>query len=620
MFYMKNNLYKKILFTFICVFSCVFMVKAAPSISNIKVLNDADVIEVTTNANGSAITGYSVGLTLASSIYYPNTSSTFRASVMNGNYLVWAKDAQGNYSSPATTAITNSCNNETKTNQSGQGTVERCFVYNGSTVKTVKTGELVTCKDGYELQYLNVLKDTCANLNSSSLTEYGLTQKYCKRIYNYNCIAKTSTKSSTLSGLSLSSGTLSPAFSPTTYSYSASVNVSAVTVNATLNSDGSSFVDGYGSRTVKLNYGSNSIAVKVQSSTGAVTTYTIKVTRVDNRSKGNTLNSLSVSVGLLNPSFSSSTTSYNVEVDNSVASETISATLADSSSSFVDGYGPRTVDVAEGDNEFLVKVKSQSGATKTYSIKIFRQKGAATEEPVKEEDTSEYALLKSLTLSEGNINFEEKTFEYTVYVNNDITLVTAQAEAKNKDDKVTIEGGENLEVGVENQLKVIVEDTTHGITRTYSINIIRKEEGIEVSSNSEVSNITIKDHKISFEQSTESYSIILNKDETELDIEVTPEDSKSVVSIEGNADLKMGSIITITVTAEDGTTSKYYIEITGVQKGTNVFLIVLLIIVIFVILGYIILRIMGYKIYLNLSVLNSLFSTIGEKIKNIFDR
>ena len=92
------------------------------------------------------------------------------------------------------------------------------------------------------------------------------------------------------------------------------------------------------------------IKVKVKNSEGKVTTYTINVTRKDNRSSVNTLSNLSISAGTLSPAFSSNVTKYNVQLDNTISSLTISATLTDSKSKFASGYGPRSVSLKEGVN------------------------------------------------------------------------------------------------------------------------------------------------------------------------------------------------------------------------------------------------------------------------------
>jgi uncharacterized repeat protein (TIGR02543 family) len=93
---------------------------------------------------------------------------------------------------------------------------------------------------------------------------------------------------STLSGLTLSAGTLSPTFSSSTTSYTTTVSsdTSTVTVtptrsqaNATITVNGTTVSSGSASGSISLNVGANTITVIGTAQDGTTTTYTITVTR-----------------------------------------------------------------------------------------------------------------------------------------------------------------------------------------------------------------------------------------------------------------------------------------------------------------------------------------------------
>ena len=113
----------------------------------------------------------------------------------------------------------------------------------------------------------------------------------------------------------------------------------------------------------------------------------------------------------------------------------------------------------------------------------------------------------------------------------------------------------------------------------------------------------------------------MKKGENKLDIVVTTLDANAIIDIEGNEDLKQGDKIIVRSTSEDGESSiEYTIAIDEVEKGTNMFLVILVGIIILVVLVYLILRLLGYRIVINMEVISSFFRGIGEKFKNMFDK
>ena len=113
----------------------------------------------------------------------------------------------------------------------------------------------------------------------------------------------------------------------------------------------------------------------------------------------------------------------------------------------------------------------------------------------------------------------------------------------------------------------------------------------------------------------------MKKGENTLDIEVVTLDANAIIDIEGNEELKQGDKIIVRSTSEDGESYiEYTIAIDEVEKGTNMFLVVIVVIIIVLVLIYLILRLLGYRIVINMEVISSFFRGIGEKIRNIFDK
>ena len=596
---------------------------AAPTVINVRKI-ESDLYYVTANPNGSTMKKFVVGSTVNNAIVFKTASEGTYITVPNGEFNVWAVNTADEYSAAYKITVSGSCKNTTAENKTGTGSYERCYEkYANGTERATTSASGATCATGYNMDaaYSTIYYNDCGNKNVENT---GLPYRYCSKKYNYKCIkagngnassssssrsgsSSASSGNAKLSSLSISTGSLSPNFSSSTYTYSATTSASSVDVKATLANGSASFMSGYGPRTVNLNYGSNSILIKTQDG-NTINTYTIRIKRSDGRSSTNTLSSLSVSNGTLEPNFSSLTNSYNVKIGNDVTSVDISANLSDSSSSFVDGFGPRTVATTSAFTRAAVKVKSQSGNVRTYTLVIGKEGGAEGGE-----QSTDKALLESLELSAGTIDFDSNSFDYNISVPNDVTNISVKAKAKNNRDKVEVAGGDNLEADKLNEITVTVTAEDESVTNVYTVYVTRKEEDLPISNNSLLSNLEIEGYKIKFDAKKTDYSINIKDGVSQLNINATPSDEKSTISIEGNDNLTNGSKVKIRVTAEDGSFTDYFVEVKVVGKGGNVFLTIFVILLIIAVLAYLVLRAMGYKIYFNMDGIKQFISNFKKK-------
>lgn len=87
----------------------------------------------------------------------------------------------------------------------------------------------------------------------------------------------------------------------------------------------------------------------------------------------------------------------------------------------------------------------------------------------------------------------------------------------------------------------------------------------EKSKDSTLSALTVKEGKIDpeFKKDVKEYKLTIPYETSEINVTATPSDSKAKAEVKGNKDLKEGeNTVTITVTAEDGSTSNYIIKVT----------------------------------------------------------
>ena len=197
-----------------------------------------------------------------------------------------------------------------------------------------------------------------------------------------------------LSNLTVSSGSLTPGFSPGTLNYTVDVGtgVASLTLTATVQDQNASLmINGQGTSSGQPREispleppGSNTlITILVRAPNGAEKTYTITVRRPLPSSDAN-LSALTVSAGTLNPGFVAGTPTYSVTVSASVDLLTVTVTKSDpnavmsASGSVIAAAGVATGSVGSplglGTNTiFTITVIAQDGvSSRLYTINVFR--------------------------------------------------------------------------------------------------------------------------------------------------------------------------------------------------------------------------------------------------------
>ena len=187
-----------------------------------------------------------------------------------------------------------------------------------------------------------------------------------------------------LSGLSYSSGALTPTFASGTIAYAQSVpnSVSSITVTPTLNDanatvtvNGTAVGTGVASGNINLNVGANTITTVVTAQDGTTTkTYTTTVTRAAAASSDANLSGLTYSSGALTPTFASGTIAYTQSVANAVSSITVTptvnqanATVTVNGTAVATGVASGNINLNVGANTITTVVTAQDGTTtKTY--------------------------------------------------------------------------------------------------------------------------------------------------------------------------------------------------------------------------------------------------------------
>lgn len=356
-----------------------------------------------------------------------------------------------------------------------------------------------------------------------------------------------------LASLSLSSGSLNPTFSSSTTSYTATIDASSVSINATAAAGAT--LTGPGSKS--LNYGDNSFNIIVTAEDGTTKkTYTLKITRPDNRNTDSKLKSLTISNH--NFSFDPSTTSYTMILASNVGIFSVDGGANNAKSSVV-YYPSQSINLDYGQSATIaITVTAENGGQTIYRITATRK-----------DDRSTNNDLKELSVSGTDIRLNSGT-SYIDTVENNITSVNISATANDLKSTVSGTGEQSLIVG-SNIFRVTV-TAENGSQKIYTITTIRKPEAgtnLNLSKVNTLKSLTIEGFSLNLNSETLTYNISVENSVTELKINYTLTDVKSSAVIEGKTTLEVGSsTIKIIVTAENGESKTYslYVERKIIRK------------------------------------------------------
>jgi len=292
---------------------------------------------------------------------------------------------------------------------------------------------------------------------------------------------------STLSGLALSAGTLSPTFAAATTDYTASVPnaTTSITVTpmwtsmtyATVTVNGTLVRRWDASASIPLVVGPNTITTVVTAQDGTTkSTYTVTVTRNSNIC---TLLGLTLSSGTLSPTFAAATNSYTASVPYATASITVTPTVTDATATVkVKGTTVASTTASDeipltvGSNTITTVVTAQDGTTSTYTVTVTR---AAP---------STVSTLSGLALSAGTLSpaFATGTLSYTASVPNATTSITVRPTVTDSTATVKVNetpvalgdasGAIPLAVGT-NTITTVVTAQDGTTTSTYTLTVTR---------------------------------------------------------------------------------------------------------------------------------------------------
>ena len=276
----------------------------------------------------------------------------------------------------------------------------------------------------------------------------------------------------------------------------------------------------------------------------------------------NTLSSLTVSGTTFN--FNENTTSYELEVDSDKV--TINATRKDTNSVVSGDTGSKNLKY--GLNTFYVKVTSESGSVKTYTLKITRL-----------DNRSKENYILNFKFSNYDLDFSKDKTNYDLIVNNKITRI-ASCYGEIDDDTILCIDAENLKYSDKANINISINDK--------NLNDLFDEEKIELKCNDDETSCEVyfennKIGMVEYKDDKKSGYVILDDlkvGNNELKVIVTAENEEERTYILNiNRKNEEGKIIDKTeeeITSTSGTGSIYIIIVGIVLVVALVVLVIIL--------------------------------------------
>ncbi|WP_311230734.1 MULTISPECIES: IPTL-CTERM sorting domain-containing protein [unclassified Acidovorax] len=414
------------------------------------------------------------------------------------------------------------------------------------------------------------------NPGSNTVTVVVTAQNGATKSYTLNIIRALPSNDADLSTLSLSSGTLSPAFAAGTTSYTASVGnaTTSLTVTptvadptASVTVNGVATTSGNASGAIALAVGANIVTTIVTAQDGSTTkTYTVTVTRAGSGDAN--LSALTLSSGTLSPAFASGTTSYTASIAAATASITVTptanqpnATVTVNGATVASGNPSGAIAMNTGSNTVTVVVTAQNSTTKTYTVTVTRAISTNND-------------LALLALSSGTLNpvFSAAQQTYTATVPNTTTAITFTPTVADSSASVTVNGvtvasgaaSGAIPLNVGANLIIVVVTAQDGSPRSYTVTVTRA-----VSSNADLSALSLSSGTLSpaFASATINYTATVPSGAAS--VAITPTAVGGTATVNGvptasgaaSAPIALGfgdTAITVVVTAPDAVTTKTY--------------------------------------------------------------
>ena len=264
-------------------------------------------------------------------------------------------------------------------------------------------------------------------------------------------------------------GTKIERFNSEIYVYKINIEKNQNIVNITADStDENSKITGIGEIEIESNNKITVAPIIAKSESGVNRIYYVYLIKEDIKEDNIKVSSIELKdnkKNLIDFKFNPEVYEYNLEVDPKISSISLNIKLDDENLSLVKNFGNRMVDIQDGDNALLIKIKNNHGEVKTYVLNITKLLS----------NKSANFYLKSLSVDKYNLKFNKKVKVYNLAIKKSTKKLDISAVAEDRKSIVNIIGNENLKTG--SIIKIIVKAENES-KFVYQINISNQKNNI----------------------------------------------------------------------------------------------------------------------------------------------
>lgn len=232
--------------------------------------------------------------------------------------------------------------------------------------------------------------------------------------------------------------------------------------------DENSTISGIGEIEIESVHQVTIVPVSIKSEAGVNRVYYIHLVRSDIKESQIFISSIELKDNknnIIDFNFNPNIYEYNLEVDPKITSLTLDIKLDDSDLSLVKNYGNRTVNIEDGDNPILIKIKNSNGEVKTYIFNITKLLS----------NKSANCYLKTLSINKYDLRFNKKVKIYKLAIKKADKKLDIIALPEDSKSTVNIIGNEDLKTG--SIVKVVVK-AENGSSFTYQMQITNQKSSL----------------------------------------------------------------------------------------------------------------------------------------------